>query len=144
MRYVGTAIVLCILALFLFIFFSKAASASDYRIAFGSDVVHDAGTPFFLADIHQARVMSSPGTGLGVGAVYSVSLRGWGAGLGGVILEKTGDINGTNLNFLMEAGYTFGKYSIRVTHISNGKKLGIGPDDKPNDGWNIISLGINF
>ena len=143
----GLVFVAAVLAAFLFLVFLQDSSAADnpsYRISGGFDVAHSFGTPFVLGKAEAARFLYSQKTGFGVGAVYSVSRRGWDAGVGGVWLEKTSNINGTNLNFLLEAGYTWDRYSLRITHISNGKKLGIGPEDKPNDGWNLVTFGINF
>jgi len=126
------------------VFLQPRAYAADLRISAGADVLHDPGRPFVMAQTETFTFLYSETTRFGVGASYRVGHRGWDAGLGAILLGDTSNQNGTNLNFLIDAGYSWGRYSIRLTHISNGKMLGIGPEDKPNDGWNIVSFGISF
>lgn len=79
------------------------------------------------------------------GMVKVISLHPVNLYFGGALISDTNDVNGTHLNFIIRPEIRLTpKMGVFLTHYSNGRKLGIGPEDKVNKGWNFIGVEYSF
>jgi len=78
------------------------------------------------------------------GANYMWTYGNWRAEFGTVWIDKTSDLNGTHWDFDVAAAYDLSdRWFVEWRHYSHGRKLGIA-ENKPNDGWNLIGVGVAF
>lgn len=129
----GPVIVISILLLF-----ASIAFGADKRLGVGADVVHKPGMGVAELRYDYATALAWRNN-YGLGGTYDVSRGRTEAGLGLIYVRNTDEDLGTNLNFLLRAGYCWPKYCLSIIHISHGSALGIEPD-KANSGLNFLIM----
>lgn len=65
--------------------------------------------------------------------------EGWEAGLGGILVDHTGESIGTHLNAIVRIGYCLKHFCVSAMHISHGSTIGIARE-KANSGLNLLML----
>lgn len=82
---------------------------------------------------------------INLGLASSIGLQPFRLYIGGAWISNTGRVNGTNLNFIVRPEINItNRLGVYYTHYSNGRKFGIGPEDKPNKGWNFVGIKYIF
>jgi hypothetical protein len=78
------------------------------------------------------------------GVDYMWTYEKWHAGLGTVWIDEKNSLNGTHWDFDVSLAYDLsGRIFVEYRHYSHGRKLGI-KKDAPNDGWNLVGVGLAF
>lgn len=136
-KYLGPIIVVSILALF-----ASIAFGGD-RLGAGVDVVHKPGMVALELKKGPVTFLGWDNNNYGLGATYDVSRGATEAGLGLIYIRRKDEDLGTNLNFLLRAGYCTKKYCYSIIHLSHGSMLGIEPE-KANSGLNFLMMERKF
>jgi len=78
------------------------------------------------------------------GVDYMLTYGKWHAGLGTVWIDETNGLNGTHWDIDASLAYDLSEWVfVEYRHYSHGRKLGI-KKDAPNDGWNLVGVGLIF
>src|SRR6266571_863252 len=111
------------------------------RLSVAEDFVHAVGSVVVSARDGNAEG-GAPNKFAGVD--YMLTYGKWHAGLGTVWIDETNGLNGTHWDIDASLAYDVSeRVFVEYRHYSHGRKLGI-KKDAPNDGWNLVGVGLIF